>query len=139
MSTSRAPVAACGAAHGYASVETIEDAAVGGGRARRERERRCQTVAHVRAAAAARGTIGAMWNRVRRFAHHPGLNVVAGIVMVGTALIEVAGELLREFIGDVIGAEHGLLAFGLLHTLKALPELVDGVAKVEEHARRERE
>lgn len=67
--------------------------------------------------------MGAM---LKKIAHHPAMNVAVGIIMIVSALGEMAGESM----GIKLGAEHGLFAIGLLHTLKALPELAEGAAKI---------
>lgn len=72
-----------------------------------------------------------MFQTIRRWAHHPALNVVVGAVMIVTAIGEIFGEAIHELLGFQFGAAHGLLAVGLLHTFKALPDLVDGIGKVE--------
>jgi hypothetical protein len=67
-----------------------------------------------------------MWATLRKLAHHPAMNVTVGVIMVASAV----GEMARETVGMSFGAEHGLFAIGILHTLKALPELVEGATKI---------
>ncbi len=67
-----------------------------------------------------------MLRALHRFAHHPIVNVIAGVVTIVAAL----GELMGEGLGVQIDAAHGLALLGLLHTLKAVPELVEGVHKL---------
>ena len=72
-----------------------------------------------------------MWSWLRRVAHSPIVNGAVGLFMVATALLEIAGDSFGDLIGDLpIGVGHGMLAVGLLHTLKAIPELADGAEKI---------
>jgi hypothetical protein len=71
-----------------------------------------------------------MWKGIKKFAKHPSVNLVVGLVLVGTAVVEIAEDAFGE-VTD-IGAEHGVLVVGLLHVLRSLPELVDGMSKVAE-------
>jgi hypothetical protein len=62
------------------------------------------------------------------------VNFSVGVVMILTAVLEISGEVLSDVLHLSLGAEHGLILVGLLHAAKALPELIDGVEKVD-HAR----
>ncbi len=66
---------------------------------------------------------------IRRWAHHPTTNVVVGVVMVLSAMGEMLGELLSEPLGFEVNAAHGLFVAGVVHTVKALPELADGITR----------
>lgn len=64
--------------------------------------------------------------RLQTFLSQPLFNVAMGLVMVGSSLTEVlqpwlAGELTHD-----LGAEHGVVLFGLTHVLKSLPDLFEG-------------
>ncbi|MDQ3032538.1 MAG: hypothetical protein M3Y87_08990 [Myxococcota bacterium] len=72
-----------------------------------------------------------MLRTIRRWAHHPAVNVFVGLIMIVAAIGEMAGEVLGDALGLSFGAGHGLFAVGLLHTLKAIPELAEGVERVE--------
>ncbi|UJR78346.1 hypothetical protein [Sandaracinus amylolyticus] len=80
-----------------------------------------------------------MWRRLLRLAHSPIVDATIGVVMVGTALIEIAGEWLEPLVGGAIGAAHGLFVVGVVHTFKALPGLVEGADKIERAREIERE
>ena len=71
-----------------------------------------------------------MWKAIKRFAHHPSVTLLVGLVLVGTAAVEIAEDAFGEMTD--VGAEHGVLVVGLLHVLRSLPELVDGMSKVAE-------
>ena len=75
-----------------------------------------------------------MWRTLSRIAHLPIVNFSVGVVMIVTAVLEISGEVLSDVLHLSLGAEHGLILVGLLHAAKALPELIDGVEKVD-HAR----
>lgn len=67
-----------------------------------------------------------MLSKLHRLAHSSTVNVLVGLLTIGAAL----SELLGDGLGFQISAAHGLLTVGLLHTLKAVPELVAGVHKL---------
>lgn len=76
-----------------------------------------------------------MLRALHRFAHHRVVNVVTGLLTIGAAV----GELLGDQVGLAVDAAHGLLLLGILHTLKALPELVEGMHKLAPESERARE
>jgi hypothetical protein len=61
---------------------------------------------------------------------NPKLNILVGLAMAGSAAFEVIEPFLS---GDAasLGAEHGMVLFGLVHTAKSLVELFEGMEKIE--------
>ena len=59
---------------------------------------------------------------IRKVAENPYLNLSAGMILILTAVIEIVNS--SEEAG--IGAHHGVLVFGILHAVTALPEILHG-------------
>lgn len=72
-----------------------------------------------------------MLKRLVRWVHHPTVNLAVGAVMVASAVAEIVGETISHVLGFELGAEHGLLLLGVVHTARALPELAEGVKKID--------
>lgn len=72
-----------------------------------------------------------MIERIRQWSHHPLVNITVGVVMIASAIGEMLGDVVADSFGFTLGAAHGLFVVGALHALKAIPELVEGVNKVE--------
>ena len=72
-----------------------------------------------------------MFKKLRWLVHHPAFNALVGVLMILSAVGEMSGELLLATFGFKLGAAHGVLAVGILHIAKAIPEVVKGVDKVE--------
>ncbi|WNC69966.1 hypothetical protein RI845_07465 [Thalassotalea nanhaiensis] len=65
---------------------------------------------------------------LRTLTNSPTVNVLIGLIILATSLAEIISSVDRIS----IGAHHGAAIFGLFHTLKSLPELVEGIKKFEE-------
>jgi len=61
-------------------------------------------------------------------AHNPYLNLLCGLVLLVTSGYET-WQALDHF---SLGAHHGVLVFGLIQILKALPDIMDGAEKLAE-------
>lgn len=63
---------------------------------------------------------------LRKIADNPLVNLSAGLILIATAMSEImeSAESAEE---AGIGAHHGVLAFGIIHALTALPELLHGI------------
>ena len=59
----------------------------------------------------------------------PTLKLIIGLILLYTSSMEVFRELQSDE-PMLIGAHHGVLLFALLHVLKALPDIFDGVSDV---------
>ncbi len=68
--------------------------------------------------------------RLRKFTSNPYLNVIIGIIFLSSGIFEMIRELkeLEEF---RFGAHHGVILFALLHILKTLPDIFEGLEYVE--------
>lgn len=61
----------------------------------------------------------------------PWLNVIAGLILVITGLLETLDLALDGF-STVFGAHHGIATFGVIHVLKSFPDVFKGLKFVEE-------
>jgi hypothetical protein len=68
--------------------------------------------------------------------HHPATNLVVALILVATSLIEVwesaTGDTVKMALGGMemkVGAYDGVLAYGLVHLLRAIAELVEDVER----------
>jgi hypothetical protein len=68
--------------------------------------------------------------------HHPATNLVVALILVATSLIEVwesaTGHGVKMALGAMemkVGAYDGVLAYGLVHLLRAIAELVEDVER----------
>jgi hypothetical protein len=80
-------------------------------------------------------------SKLRAVLHHPTTNLVVALILVGTSLIEVwesaTGHAVKMAVGAMemkVGAYDGVLAYGVVHLLRAIAELVEDV----EHGSRDR-
>ena len=56
---------------------------------------------------------------------------MVGVIFLTTGASEVIDGLMTETDRIVIGAHHGALVFGLIHALKYLPDLFEGIEYLE--------
>jgi len=75
-------------------------------------------------------------NQLRTVLHHPAKNLVVALILVATSLIEVwesaTGDTVKMAVGGMemkVGAYDGVLAYGLVHLLRAIAELVEDVER----------
>jgi hypothetical protein len=75
-------------------------------------------------------------NKLRAVLHHPATNLVVALILVATSLIEVwesaTGDTVKMALGAMemkVGAYDGVLAYGLVHLLRAIAELVEDVER----------
>jgi len=78
--------------------------------------------------------------KLRAVLHHPATNLVVALILVATSLIEVwesaTGHSVKMALGGMemkIGAYDGILAYGLVHLLRAIAELVEDVERGVSH------
>ena len=67
-----------------------------------------------------------MISAMRFLADNPYVNLLAGGILIATALHEIINS--SEDAG--VGAHHGVLAFGIVHALSAVPEILHGFDQV---------
>lgn len=79
-------------------------------------------------------------NTLRAALHHPITNLVVALILISTSLIEIwesaTGDTVRMALGGMemaVGAYDGVLAYGLLHLLRAVAELVEDVERGDRH------
>ena len=68
------------------------------------------------------------WTAIRRITTSPLVNVLVGLIFLGSGLAETlrtVGE------GFALGAHHGAVLFGGLHALKSLPDLFEGLQHID--------
>lgn len=77
---------------------------------------------------------------LRAALHHPTTNLVVALILVATSLIEAwesaTGHAVRMAVGAMemkVGAYDGVLAYGVVHLLRAIAELVEGVGRGAQH------
>ena len=59
-------------------------------------------------------------------AHNPKINIIAGLVLVGTA----GYEIVIAFEESNLHSEWGMVVYGVMHIFRVLPELVHGAEKL---------
>ena len=74
--------------------------------------------------------------KLRALLHHPATNLVVALVLISTSLVELwesaTGDTITMTLGEMemrIGAYDGLLAYGLVHLLRAIAELLEDVGR----------
>jgi hypothetical protein len=77
---------------------------------------------------------------LRTVLHHPTTNLVVALILVATSLVEVwesaTGDTVKMALGGMemkVGAYDGVLAYGLVHLLRAIAELVEDVERGAQH------
>ncbi len=68
---------------------------------------------------------------LKRIVTNPWVNFTAGAILMVTGLTETIYGL-AELSLETVGAHHGAVVFGLLHTLKSLTEGMEAAETVEE-------
>ena len=68
---------------------------------------------------------------LKRITESPGLNFTVGVIFLLTGVSEAIDGLISEAESVAVGAHHGAMVFGLLHALKHLPDLFEGVEYLE--------
>jgi hypothetical protein len=73
---------------------------------------------------------------LRAALHHPTLNLLVALVLVGTSVVQIweslAGEVLTMGIGGMrmdVGVQQGVLVYGVVHLLRAVAELVENLER----------
>ncbi|TNE88131.1 MAG: hypothetical protein EP330_15855 [Deltaproteobacteria bacterium] len=67
--------------------------------------------------------------RLHRVVDHPVTNLIVAMSLILSAVGELAAEMLPPWL-EGIEAEHGVLVFGVSQTIKALPELSEGLKEL---------
>lgn len=67
-----------------------------------------------------------MLMKLSNFVENAYVHLVSGLILLGSASMEIVGSMES---GD-IGAHHGVAVFGLIQSLKAIPHIVHGTEQV---------
>jgi uncharacterized membrane protein YiaA len=70
-----------------------------------------------------------MRERLHRVLSHPALQLVVGLAMMGSGVLEL-GVSMSEV--SEVGSAHGVALFGAIHSVKSLIELLEGLEKVQD-------
>jgi hypothetical protein len=71
-------------------------------------------------------------NAMHRIAHHPVLNLLAGMILLLTGVLEALAMIVEGMFDFPISSHHGVMVFGFLHMIKALPDVLKGVKFVDD-------
>jgi hypothetical protein len=63
---------------------------------------------------------------IKRWVDSPILNLLVGVVMFGTGLMEAWATLGDDIATMKLGGHHGIAVFGLFSIIKSLPDLFSG-------------
>ena len=63
---------------------------------------------------------------IRKITTNPLLNICVGLVLLSSGAMEIIQAAESEIEHPAIGAHHGAVIFGLLHSLKYIPDLFEG-------------
>jgi hypothetical protein len=73
---------------------------------------------------------------LRAVVHHPAVNLVVALILIATSMIEIWESLTSERLtmgfGAMemeVGVQQGVLAYGLVNLLRAIPEFFEGVER----------
>jgi len=79
-------------------------------------------------------------NKLLAALHHPATNLVVALILISTSLIEIwesaTGGTVKMAVGGMemkVGAYDGVLAYGVVHLLRAIAELVEDVERSARH------
>ncbi len=64
-----------------------------------------------------------------RFLENPWTNIGVALILIATSSVEVWEDFAHED-GSGLGAHHGILVFGVVSLLKALPDALGGVERL---------
>ncbi len=65
--------------------------------------------------------------RMEAFARNPYLELVVGLILMMTGLVEAGESIFEDVSGGDIGAHHGIILLGLAHAFKAVPGILVGI------------
>ncbi|MBT8421457.1 MAG: hypothetical protein KJO08_11445 [Gammaproteobacteria bacterium] len=71
-----------------------------------------------------------MLNTLKRITESPYLNIVIGLLMFYSGASEAWNEL-HELEEVTVGAHHGVILFSLLHILKTIPDIFEGLEHIQ--------
>ena len=66
---------------------------------------------------------------IRKLVDNPYLNLLVGIVLISSSFMEVWESVHEDTIK--LGTHHGVMLFGIIQTLKALPDIFESLESLE--------
>lgn len=67
---------------------------------------------------------------LKKITENPWLNVLVGVIFLVTGAIEMVDSMAEEA-ELVVGVHHGAMLYGLLHALRYLPDIFEGLEYVQ--------
>ena len=67
---------------------------------------------------------------LKRVVENPYINLLVGFIFLGSGIVEITSEL-KELGHVEFGLHHGAIIFALMHILKTIPEIFEGLEYVE--------
>jgi len=80
----------------------------------------------------------AFLKRVEGFAKSPHLELMVGLILMATGLIEAGENLFGDLANGDIGVHHGIIVLGFAHAFKAIPSVIAGLMMFVDAEERER-
>ena len=71
-----------------------------------------------------------MLNAIEKFVRNPWVELLLGIIIFSTGLMEAGDDMLADITSGNLGAHHGVMLLGLAHAIKAVPVLLAGFALI---------
>lgn len=71
-------------------------------------------------------------------AKSPHLELVVGLILMATGLIEAGETLFEDVASGDIGVHHGMIVLGVAHAFKAIPSVIAGLMMFVDAEERER-
>lgn len=69
----------------------------------------------------------AFLKKMERVAKSPHLELVVGLILMATGLIEAGESLFEDVASGDIGVHHGMIVLGFAHAFKAIPSVIGGL------------
>lgn len=66
--------------------------------------------------------------RLEKFSENPWLDMVLGLIIFSTGVMESGDDFMADLTTGNFGAEHGVMLVGLAHALKELPAILGGIS-----------
>ena len=80
----------------------------------------------------------AFLKKMEGVAKSPHLELIVGLILMGTGLIEAGETLFEDVASGDIGVHHGMIVLGFAHAFKAIPSVVAGLMMFVDAEERER-
>lgn len=76
--------------------------------------------------------------KTERVAKSPHLELIVGLILMATGLIEAGETLFEDVASGDIGVHHGMIVLGFAHAFKAIPSVIAGLMLFMDAEERER-